>query len=550
MKKNNSKRNLGLIIILILMSSLYCIKSNACVASFTWAQTSNNVITFTNTSTGTTLNTSYIWWFGDGIDTVYQNPVHTYLLPGNYTVNFRIHDTSGCYDSITVNITVTGVVICNLAAYATENSLASCGTCADGSANASLSGGTGPYTYSWQTIPIQTTQTATGLLPGTYTVCITDANSCTSCATVTIDTCGLHAGFTWLQTNNNVITFTNTSIGMDSSTHYSWGFGDGTWTNTQNPVHTYYNTNTYNVCLHIGNGYLCSDSICQTITVTGTNCLNFAVTNTVSNATCGVCPNGSINIQATGGTPPYSYTWNPNVSTSNYANGLTYGNYQVCIYDNNGCSTCDTIFVDSVTNACSAYFILFPDTNQLHTYLAINYANGVQPLTYLWSWGDLTTSTGPYPTHTYASAGYYTICLTITDSIGCQSTHCIDSTYLQNPHPHGNSSNKSITNTMIYVNVIPSTTGIPSIKNNINWMVYPNPVADNLSIDYSLLSSTNVSINLYDMTGNKLRVIENNKQTEGKHSLNLNTSVLPEGIYLLQIISGNYVSDKKISIVR
>ena len=47
--------------------------------------------------------------------------------------------------------------------------------------------GTGPdYTYEWNTVPIQNTETATGLGAGTYTVIVTDDNGCTASETVTI----------------------------------------------------------------------------------------------------------------------------------------------------------------------------------------------------------------------------------------------------------------------------------------------------------------------------------------------------------------------------
>lgn len=55
---------------------------------------------------------------------------------------------------------------------------ASCSTCNDGTATATVSLGLEPYTYSWNTVPIQTTSTATDLLPGTYYVTVTDNNGC------------------------------------------------------------------------------------------------------------------------------------------------------------------------------------------------------------------------------------------------------------------------------------------------------------------------------------------------------------------------------------
>jgi hypothetical protein len=57
---------------------------------------------------------------------------------------------------------------------------ASCSICNDGTATANVSGGLFPYSYSWNTIPVQTGLTATDLLPGIYTVTVTDYNSCVS----------------------------------------------------------------------------------------------------------------------------------------------------------------------------------------------------------------------------------------------------------------------------------------------------------------------------------------------------------------------------------
>ena len=62
---------------------------------------------------------------------------------------------------------------------------ATCTTCPDGSATATTSGAVGPVIYSWAPSG-GTSATATGLLPGTYTVTITDANGCSSTATTTV----------------------------------------------------------------------------------------------------------------------------------------------------------------------------------------------------------------------------------------------------------------------------------------------------------------------------------------------------------------------------
>ena len=99
-------------------------------------------------------------------------------------VNFLPIDTSKCY--------LTG---CNLFVSANVTN-STCGSCANGSAAAMVSNGVAPYAYTWYSSPFQTVQTATGLLPGTYTLCVTDHNGCSACnKNIKVDST-LCAGFT------------------------------------------------------------------------------------------------------------------------------------------------------------------------------------------------------------------------------------------------------------------------------------------------------------------------------------------------------------------
>jgi outer membrane protein assembly factor BamB len=71
---------------------------------------------------------------------------------------------------------------------------ASCSTCPDGYAWAVGGGGTPPYDYEWGTVPIQNTDTAWNLLPGSYFVCVDDANSCKRCTTIVVSyTVGIYS---------------------------------------------------------------------------------------------------------------------------------------------------------------------------------------------------------------------------------------------------------------------------------------------------------------------------------------------------------------------
>ena len=97
------------------------------------------------------------------------------LTPGNYTV--VVTDGNGC-------IAVTTVTISEPASMSvTFNATPSTGN--DGTATAIVAGGAAPYTYQWNNG--QTTQQATGLAVGTYSVFVTDTNGCTIQADVAIE---------------------------------------------------------------------------------------------------------------------------------------------------------------------------------------------------------------------------------------------------------------------------------------------------------------------------------------------------------------------------
>jgi len=103
------------------------------------------------------------------------------ILPGTYTVT--VTDHNNCRATTTYNISQ---VNNNVSLYTTGVNV-SCSNRSNGSAYVVLSGGLLPYTYSWNTLPVQTTDTATGLATGSYTVKVTDSFGCTISGAVIID---------------------------------------------------------------------------------------------------------------------------------------------------------------------------------------------------------------------------------------------------------------------------------------------------------------------------------------------------------------------------
>lgn len=116
------------------------------------------------------------------------------LAAGSYTVT--VSNSSGCSETVVVNISSAS----QLTTMATHHSV-SCASCNDGIVYGTPVGGSPPYTYVWQPGNI-TTQDIYNVSPGTYTVCITDANGCTMCDSTTIEPYG-----TGIEEHSTIISF-------------------------------------------------------------------------------------------------------------------------------------------------------------------------------------------------------------------------------------------------------------------------------------------------------------------------------------------------------
>ncbi|MBK5286095.1 MAG: T9SS type A sorting domain-containing protein [Bacteroidia bacterium] len=180
---------------------------------------------------------------------------------------------------------------------------------------------------------------------------------------------------------------------------------------------------------------------------------------------------------------------------------------------------------------CSASFNLYPDTSILHNYLAVNYASGTPPLSYDWNWGDGSPHDfTAYPSHTYATAGYYTICLTITDATSCTNTVC-QTNFLQITQ------NSSAPVTMVQVNVvasIPTDVSENQIENNIS--VFPNPATAEVTINFGKAGRHDVRV--CNTLGEVLKDLTLNLSPNGE-GLRLDVSSLRGGIYFITVTDEN-----------
>jgi hypothetical protein len=266
------------------------------------------------TATGGTPPYTYDW--SSGSTSAQANN----LVAGTYTV--EVVDANGCLISATATLTATSGPSVN-----TTSTPVSCGATNDGTATATATGGTPPYTYLWNDANNQTSAVASNLAVGTYNVTVTDAASCTFVATVSVS--GLGPNVVATQTNvtgcfgnNNGSISLNVSGGATPYT-YAWSNGQS----TQNIFTLTSGNYTVTVTDNLG----CSTI--QTITITSPSELEatFTLTPTLQGQST-----GAATATVSGGTPPYTYNWSDGTSGTS-TSGLGAGNYTLAVTDANGC---------------------------------------------------------------------------------------------------------------------------------------------------------------------------------------------------------------------
>jgi PKD repeat protein len=326
------------------------------------------------------------------------------LTAGSYTVTAT--DLNGCVATATAVVTQPAPL-----ALVTGSNNASCGG-PTGLAFVTTSGGTTPYSYFW-TPGGSTNDTASSLMPGTYTVSVTDNNSCNTTATVVVNNNpGPSVAITDV-TNVSCFggtdgTVTATVTGGAAPFIYSWAPAGGS-----GPVATGLSAGSYTVTVIDQNG--CEASV---ITFPGvTQPPPIVLTITSDDVSCTAGSDGTASVTGSGGTPPFSYVWMPSLATGSSISGLAPGTYTVQATDANNCTQQNTFVIGepaplAASISSSIPVSCFGGSNGSATAAG---SGGTLPYSYNWLpyGGTAATATG-------LAAGSYTV--TITDAQGCTST--------------------------------------------------------------------------------------------------------------------------------
>jgi len=294
-----------------------------------------------------------------------------------------------------------------------------------------------------------------------------------------------------------------------------WDFGDGNTSNQQNPTHSYAASGTYTVSLTTTNSNG-SDSTQRSVTV---NVVPGVVA--VAQGDTTGCTGDVVPLSASGG---ISYSWfpaagldDPNIANPNYTIAGT-RTFVVTVTDANGCTGTDTVTVNQAG---------LPNTwaGQDQTISAVGDSVQLQAaggVTYSWSPATgLSCTNCADPMASPAVTTVYTV--TGTNAAGCSRTDEVT----------------------VFVTIVGVEDQLPdpiSIR-----PIYPNPVSDQMVVDYELLQAEPVKVELISLDGKVLDVIDNSLQDPGAHRVVWNRGFgLANGMYFVRVTAGDFSATQKV----
>lgn len=379
------------------------------------AECQGTATAFTNKSSIGTGTLGYSWNLGDNNASTVTSPSHTYSNSGYYTVQLTATSNNGCIDSVSKTVQVKQVAKPNFSATSV----------CEGGTTAFTNLSTNGSSYSWdfgdngngskQANPKNKYKSS-----GAYTVVLT-ATSTDGCSDTSQRMVNVYALPVAAFSANEVClgattSFTNSSTGAST---YQWIFGDGTSSNNAAPSQVYAKSGNYNVELTATTANGCAASAKNTVTVNALPKVAFT--------TADVCVSDALRTNNTSsGASTYAWTFGDGNTSTATSPSHTYsrnGMYQVQLIATSakGCVDSSATSINAhaepqvsftATDVCFGNNTNFSNTSSI--------ANGT--MTYVWNYGNGSTSGNPSPSYGYGSAGTYSIKLVATSNQGCKDS--------------------------------------------------------------------------------------------------------------------------------
>jgi len=388
-------------------------------------------VAFTN---NTSLANSYLWDFGDGNISNAQNPYHIYNQPGANYVTLIAYNSLGCTSNKTHPIPIeihskpNGLIssdltlVCDTTSSVTfnANSASSVNTVWNFGDGITSSGLTASHTYATE-----------GVYP--VSAIITDINGCQNTINK-FDNIVVKQSLTPVITYSDSIGCSPLSITLENITENTqvtnWTIG-GLPFSGQNIIHTFTDTGAHDILVTVLDSIGCStdNSFNNLISVHSPPPLSFDISDSIG------CAPLQVFLTNVGDTL-LNYNWS-------FSDGQIFNQYSPATLNFNEAQSINlNVTISDPISGCQSNeaFINLVNIHSAASSVSISDLTGCEPLSvsftedendivqWLWNFGDGTISSNTNPTHTYDSAGVYTLELITTNNIGCVDTVTFEDT--------------------------------------------------------------------------------------------------------------------------
>lgn len=358
-------------------------------------------------ASGGTAPYSYLWSNGDTTASL------TALAAGNYCLT--VTGSNGCTTTLCQDISQPAELILT-----TAPTNAGCNGGSAGAIDLTVNGGSGSYTYLWNTGDM--TQDLSNLSAGNYAVTVTDGNGCTAQTSLNLnesDAIDIQVSQQDVKCKGNTTGSIDITVSGGTGVYtYSWNGPNGFTSAVQDPVGLAAGSYTVVVqdsdgCNAVANAVLSEPATAVSASIAPPQMI------------CFNAGNGTATITATGGAGNYTYNWSNGQSTA-IASNLTAGIYTVTVTDASGCT--DTEQIEIMQQGALAVQLTqttascFNGTDGTATIQMITQGGSNVPVsnfTINWSAGGQST-----PGISGLSGGN-TYTVTVTNNIGCSATSSI-----------------------------------------------------------------------------------------------------------------------------
>lgn len=243
----------------------------------------------------------------------------------------------------------------------------------------------------------------------------------------------------------------------------------------------------------------------------------------VTNAPSGSPMDGYITSNSSDGNGNYSFVI-PNGSDTNYNYSYMVLVYQCMTVDSGLVHTQNGTITQAIQNftstcsngSCSISYTVAPQTSDtIYLFASIN-TTSTTGTAVSWNFGDGTSGSGWYPTHTYAQNGTYAVCVTFYDSLNaCYDNFC-----------------DSITDSFkapgFVLQVLPPQTVSINENEAASFSLFPNPAANVINIGANGFEES-YSVSVFDITGKSIM-----ERSRLNGNSNLDISSISPGVYFIQ----------------